>query len=399
MSRLVDPETASETRPFARYAEEAESGRRPRLPVRHRVGHRRVAAGAPETLVVNYHNVTPPDLYAAWDNAWRAISCAPSGTARAGAPSGPRARGLVVQRGRAARGRLRPHRRCPTRRHVPTRLRRGDRQSTALGRGAAGSAWAASPQQGHRVRRDGAPRPRAHHDPAATLRSSAGRWCRRTRRPSVASSTSSASTTPSPSAAAERRRARRRHGRRRRAGHDLAARRLRGARARGHDGRVAGGGQPDRARSRRWSTTAACSSTPQTRPPWPAPWRACWTSRGSESALAEAARRRVAELDLPSAGDRAVDLVGRAARLSRTPLAGCTRARAQEAPTASCTSVTKRRVDAARSNPAARSVPAATRTLRSAVVLEHPAHGHGERQRRFVRKHEPRRRRRSRGPR
>ena len=64
-----DPETESETRPFAAYADEAESG--------DLLVYQFATASAlapwlqrrPEPLVVNYHNVTPPHLYAAWDNA------------------------------------------------------------------------------------------------------------------------------------------------------------------------------------------------------------------------------------------------------------------------------------------------------------------------------------------
>jgi len=65
----ADPETESETRPFAAYADEAESG--------DLLVYQFATASAlapwlrrrPEPLVVNYHNVTPPHLYAAWDNA------------------------------------------------------------------------------------------------------------------------------------------------------------------------------------------------------------------------------------------------------------------------------------------------------------------------------------------
>jgi len=65
----VDPETESETRPFAAYADEAERG--------DLLVYQFATASAlapwlqrrPEPLVVNYHNVTPPHLYAAWDNA------------------------------------------------------------------------------------------------------------------------------------------------------------------------------------------------------------------------------------------------------------------------------------------------------------------------------------------
>jgi len=65
---LDDPETVSETRPFASYAQEAESGD---VLIYQFATASAIASwlqARPEPLVVNYHNVTPPDLYAAWDN-------------------------------------------------------------------------------------------------------------------------------------------------------------------------------------------------------------------------------------------------------------------------------------------------------------------------------------------
>jgi L-malate glycosyltransferase len=63
-----DPETTAETRPFAGYAEEAQAG--------DVLVYQFATASAlgpwlgarPEALVVNYHNVTPPEYYAPWDN-------------------------------------------------------------------------------------------------------------------------------------------------------------------------------------------------------------------------------------------------------------------------------------------------------------------------------------------
>ena len=43
---LTDEETAALTQPFGRYAEEARAGGRPRLPVRHRIGHRLLSQDA-----------------------------------------------------------------------------------------------------------------------------------------------------------------------------------------------------------------------------------------------------------------------------------------------------------------------------------------------------------------
>ena len=65
---MDDPATASETRPFGRYAEEAEAG--------DVLVYQCATASAigpwlgarAETLVVNYHNITPPEYYAPWDN-------------------------------------------------------------------------------------------------------------------------------------------------------------------------------------------------------------------------------------------------------------------------------------------------------------------------------------------
>jgi glycosyltransferase involved in cell wall biosynthesis len=63
-----DPATASETRPFARYAAEAESGDLLVYQCATASGMGPWLAGRAETLVVNYHNVTPPEYYAPWDN-------------------------------------------------------------------------------------------------------------------------------------------------------------------------------------------------------------------------------------------------------------------------------------------------------------------------------------------
>jgi glycosyltransferase involved in cell wall biosynthesis len=65
---MDDPATVSETRPFARYAEEAEAG--------DVLVYQCATASAigpwlgarSETLVLNYHNLTPPEYYAPWDN-------------------------------------------------------------------------------------------------------------------------------------------------------------------------------------------------------------------------------------------------------------------------------------------------------------------------------------------
>jgi len=65
----ADPETESETRPFAAYAGEEE---REDVLLYQFATASAIApwlGARPEPLVVNYHNVTPPYLYAPWDNA------------------------------------------------------------------------------------------------------------------------------------------------------------------------------------------------------------------------------------------------------------------------------------------------------------------------------------------
>ena len=113
---MADPETAAETRPFARYAEEAEAGD---VLVYQFATASAIApwlGARPETLVVNYHNVTPPEYYAPWDNGMarhqllaqtqlRALAPAP----RSASPCRPSTRrssarpGFAPHRGRAAR--------------------------------------------------------------------------------------------------------------------------------------------------------------------------------------------------------------------------------------------------------------------------------------------------------
>jgi len=65
---MDDPETASETRPFARYAEEAAAGDVLVYQFATASGIGPWLRARAETLVVNYHNVTPPEYYAPWDN-------------------------------------------------------------------------------------------------------------------------------------------------------------------------------------------------------------------------------------------------------------------------------------------------------------------------------------------
>jgi glycosyltransferase involved in cell wall biosynthesis len=66
---LTDPETASETRPFTAYADEATRGDVLVYQFATASDMAGWLAGRGEPLVVNSHNVTPPEYYAPWNNA------------------------------------------------------------------------------------------------------------------------------------------------------------------------------------------------------------------------------------------------------------------------------------------------------------------------------------------
>jgi glycosyltransferase involved in cell wall biosynthesis len=65
---MVDPETAAETSLFPRYAERAQRGDILLYQFATASAIAPWLAARRETLVVNYHNVTPPEYYAAWNN-------------------------------------------------------------------------------------------------------------------------------------------------------------------------------------------------------------------------------------------------------------------------------------------------------------------------------------------
>ena len=66
---LTDPETADETRPFTAYADEAAPGDVVVYQYATASDMAGWLAARPEPLVVNSHNVTPPEYYAPWNNA------------------------------------------------------------------------------------------------------------------------------------------------------------------------------------------------------------------------------------------------------------------------------------------------------------------------------------------
>jgi len=65
---LIDPETETETEVYSAYADQHEVGDTLLYQMATASGLAPWLADRPETLVVNYHNITPPELYAAWDN-------------------------------------------------------------------------------------------------------------------------------------------------------------------------------------------------------------------------------------------------------------------------------------------------------------------------------------------
>jgi glycosyltransferase involved in cell wall biosynthesis len=65
---MVDPETEAETRPFPGYADQAQRGDVLVYQFATASAMAPWLAARRETLVVNYHNVTPPEYYAAWNN-------------------------------------------------------------------------------------------------------------------------------------------------------------------------------------------------------------------------------------------------------------------------------------------------------------------------------------------
>ena len=66
---LVDPETAGDTRPHVAYEHDARPGDVLVYQFATASGLAPWLARRSEPLVVNFHNVTPPEHYAAWDNA------------------------------------------------------------------------------------------------------------------------------------------------------------------------------------------------------------------------------------------------------------------------------------------------------------------------------------------
>jgi L-malate glycosyltransferase len=171
---MDDPETASDTRPFARYAGEAAAG--------DVLVYQCATASAlgpwlrarPEALVVNYHNVTPPEYYAPWDNGMARHQLLAQTQLRALAPRA--ALGLAVSSFNEAELRQAGFRRTavvPPAAVVPTGTGAGaavDHQATPPARGARWvSVGRLAPNKSIELAVMALLVAREHDDPAATL--------------------------------------------------------------------------------------------------------------------------------------------------------------------------------------------------------------------------------------
>ncbi len=116
---LVDPDTSADTRPVAGVRRRGPARGRARVPIRHRVLHGAVvgrahgdAGGQPPQRHPAAVLRTVGQRHGAAPAAGRAAAARPGAARRA------RSGGVRLQRGGAARGRLRPHRGRPARRHA-----------------------------------------------------------------------------------------------------------------------------------------------------------------------------------------------------------------------------------------------------------------------------------------
>jgi L-malate glycosyltransferase len=167
---MADPDTESETRPFTRYAEEAEAGDIVLYQFATASGIAPWLRARPETLVVNYHNVTPPEHYAPWDNAMARHQLRAQTQLRDLAPRG--ALGLAVSAFNEAELRAAGFRRTAV--VAPAAIApvgAGGRAGTQTPTG--GSRWVSvgrlAPNKAVELAVMGLLVARAHHDPAATL--------------------------------------------------------------------------------------------------------------------------------------------------------------------------------------------------------------------------------------
>jgi glycosyltransferase involved in cell wall biosynthesis len=169
---MTDPDTESETRPFTRYAEEAEAGDILLYQFATASGIAPWLRARPETLVVNYHNVTPPEYYAPWDNGMARHQLTAQTQLRELAPRS--ALGLAVSAFNEAELRVAGFGRTavvPPAAIVP--LGAGGRARAATSRSTGGARWLnvgrLAPNKAVELAVMALLVTRAHHDPAATL--------------------------------------------------------------------------------------------------------------------------------------------------------------------------------------------------------------------------------------
>ncbi len=166
----ADPDTESLTRPFTRYSEEAEAGDILLYQFATASGIAPWLRARPETLVVNYHDVTPPEHYASWDNGMARHQLRAQTQLRELAPRG--ALGLAVSAFNEAELRAAGFRRTavvPPAAIVP--LGAGGRAGTSEPGG--GARWVSvgrlAPNKAVELAVMALLVTRVHHDPAATL--------------------------------------------------------------------------------------------------------------------------------------------------------------------------------------------------------------------------------------
>ena len=151
------PRRRRETRPFARYADEAEAGDVLLYQFATASAIAPWLGARPETLVVNYHNVTPPEYYAPWDNGMaRHQLLAQTQLRELAAARRARPGRVGLQRGGVAPGRVRPHRRRAPGRHGARRDgRRARAAAPARAPPAPGARWLSvgrlAPNKAHRA--------------------------------------------------------------------------------------------------------------------------------------------------------------------------------------------------------------------------------------------------------
>ena len=261
---------------------------------------------------MNYHNITPPELMAPWDNHLALGQLRAQGDLRLLAPRAAFAiADSAYNEAHLAEAGFRSTAVVPPSAGLATTARTG---ATAATRAAGGGArWLAvgrvSPNKALESTVAALAVARAHHDPGATLRlvgkPATGSYVTALRRyvadlgladavtsPATRATTRWRPRTPRPTCSSSPPSTR-----------DSASRWWRPCRPGSPSSPSIGVPCP-----RSWATPASSSRT-RTPTPWPPPSTRCWPTAPRREALAEAGARRLAALDLDTAADRFVGLV------------------------------------------------------------------------------------------